>query len=108
MDAVEDKHKVVLVHSLKNSITGFCIFKNNGDVIEIELIGVLPSFSGNGIGTELISYLLKSYKKNIRVGTQDNNERSIKLYSSFHGIIVETLYVYHYADLLQNSIRKEE
>ena len=73
------------VAELENQIVGFISCLREAKTAIIDLIGVSTEAQGKGIGTILVKAVISHYANSvstIKVGTQTNNEASIKLYNS--------------------------
>ena len=73
------------VIELEDQIVGFISCLQETNSATIDLIGVSPEAQGNGIGTVLVKAVISHYTNSvstIRVGTQLNNEASVRLYNS--------------------------
>lgn len=78
---------------------GFLIVRPEGNVANIDLIGVSPNARRRGIGTALIgSFLHWAHLENFdlcRAGTMDSNRIACKLYESFGFTRSATLRTFH-------------
>ena len=73
------------VIQLEDQIVGFISCLQEDNLATIDLVGVSTEAQGKGIGTILINAVISHYTNSvsaIRVGTQLNNEASIRLYNS--------------------------
>ncbi len=64
----------------------------------IDLIGVAPTYQGQGIGQALTAFFIDFYRKQsdfLQVGTQIANLASMRLYSKFGFSLVKSVYVMH-------------
>ncbi|MBB45408.1 MAG: hypothetical protein CMM43_04785 [Rhodospirillaceae bacterium] len=76
---------VNFVIELEDQIVGFISCLQERNSATIDLVGVSTEAQGKGIGTILVKAVISHYSNRvsaIRVGTQLNNEASIRLYNS--------------------------
>lgn len=78
---------------------GFILFKLGTEFV-IDLVCVLDGFQGNGVGRAML-YALEEFAhsqnvKKLVVGTQDNNENSLKMYRKFGFDLQDQKIVMHF------------
>lgn len=70
-----------------NRIIGYSGFRNYGEIIEIETLGILKEYQNKGYGNILFSYILNRIKEQgIRIVTlhvRVSNEIAIKMYQKY-------------------------
>jgi len=96
----------VLVVEIGGSVVGFSTCMVNGDTAIIDLIAISPDHQGMGIGKSLVQGVIATYAgrcRVIRVGTQDTNLHSLKLYHSCGFMQVTSQVSYHWVNALKAS-----
>ncbi len=83
-----------------NDILGFLAYNLIYDRIEIEYIGVLPSYQNNHIASKLLTYLFNQEKniKNTTLEVAIDNKKAISLYKKF-GFLVVTVKKNYYQNI---------
>ena len=95
--ALEGKNnRVVYGHINKqNIVDAFCVIKPSTKMWNIDLIGVLPSSQGMGLGQKLLNHVLYHSEVDVVVGTQEDNISSNLLYKRYPYEILSRKFVYH-------------
>lgn len=78
---------------------GFVLCMQEGENAVIDLIAVDSDHHGKGLGKALVAGALSHYKGRasaMRVGTQETNHASIKLYESMGFVLQEKMITYHW------------
>ncbi|MBI4356618.1 MAG: GNAT family N-acetyltransferase [Gammaproteobacteria bacterium] len=92
----------MVVAERAGQVVGFLQLFWQSDILVIDLIGVDPSYQGQGIGRELISYAScygsGDHRKpqRMKVGTQAANISSVRLYEALGFRLTGAQYVLHY------------
>lgn len=84
-NAFAGRADAILVTRHGDRPTGFVLCQRSGDAAFIDLIAVDPAFRGKGLGRILVRGVLEHYAGSaplVRVGTQDDNTASNRLYQS--------------------------
>lgn len=84
---------------VNDSLAGWLSLKNSKFDSSIDLIGVLPNFQGQGIGTKLILYANNYLDKNIvtlNTVTEGENISAINFYTKCGFILNKVELIYHY------------
>ncbi len=94
----------VLVVEIGGSVVGFSTCMVNGDAAIIDLIAISPNHQGRGVGKSLVQGVIATYagrSRVIRVGTQDANMHSLKLYHSCEFVQVTSQVSYQWVNNLK-------
>lgn len=73
----------IIVFLIEDKVVGFINYYEIYDRIEIANFNVLDFFQNHGIGTKLLTYLIKKYQnnyQNITLEVRKDNEKAIYLY----------------------------
>lgn len=73
----------IIVFLIEDKVVGFINYYEIYDRIEIANFNVLDFFQNHGIGTKLLTYLIKKYRnnyQNITLEVRKDNEKAIYLY----------------------------
>ena len=88
-----------LLVKVGDEIAGFVTLKQHANSVAIGLLGVFPSFQGQGIGKQLLQlaedYALENGKPEVTVPTQMANTAALKLYSANNYVISNTAYWFY-------------
>lgn len=90
--------RMLLAEGSDGSVAGFVQLLDLPDATVIDLIAVAPSAQGNGMGRALTAAVLDDSlerSREVRVGTQLTNTRSLQLYTQFGFSIVASSHVLH-------------
>ncbi len=70
----------------------YCFIKNNKKVAyicysaeekNIKQLYVLPEYFNQGIGQELLSYIVKTYNETMKIGVRSDNDVALHIYAKF-------------------------
>ena len=90
--------RMLLAEGSDGSVAGFVQLLDRPDATVIDLIAVTPSAQGNGIGRALTEAVLDDSlerSREVRVGTQLTNSRSLQLYTQLGFSIIASSHVLH-------------
>lgn len=90
--------RMLLAEGSDGAVAGFVQLLDLPDATVIDLIAVDPSAQGNGVGRALAEAVLddsRGSSREVRVGTQLTNTRSLKLYMELGFSIVASSHVLH-------------
>lgn len=98
-NAFAGRADVILVVRRAEGPDGFVLCLKRGATAIIDLIAVSPLRQGRGVGRSLVAGVLTHYAQatdRVRVGTQDDNAASIRLYKSFGFMEVSRHTTFHW------------
>lgn len=79
---MDNESYIILVHE-KNDVNAFLLAYKNFEILELEFIIVSDTNRHEGIGTELINYLVDNFAKNVNkilLEVNEQNVNAIKFY----------------------------